>query len=215
MKILTCLVALAALAFAPVAMAQVPGPAPAYKNSSNQTIQADGVVILRKDTVSGLWCFAGSNEVSCPLTGAGGGGGSNASVSTTATTAPTSATMTGGKDAAGNLQATRTDAYGGEIAGQMTGTATRTTLTASASTALPGAATTTRPSYLRVTIETALTSNLYLCLSAQTCSATVYDELIPSGAAAGTRFLYEFPFLSSVTYFTTTTPTVNATRLAN
>lgn len=123
--------------------------------------------------------------------------------------------QTGGVDATGAIQAVRTDAFGGFIGGTATGTPTRTTLTASASTALPGATATTRPSYLRFTVETALTSNLFLCLNNQTCSATVYDELIPSGAAAGTRLFEEIPFTAAVTYFTTTTPTVNATRLAN
>lgn len=140
---------------------------------------------------------------------------SNPSVGTTGATAPASATEMGGKDASGNLQAARTDSFGGFIGGTATGTPTRTTLTASASTALPGAALTARPSYLRLTVETALTSNLFLCLNNQTCSATVYDELIPSGATAGTRLFEEIPFAAAVTYFTTTTPTVNATRLAN
>lgn len=109
----------------------------------------------------------------------------------------------------------RADSSGGLIGGTLTGTSTRTTLTANASTALPGAASTTRPSYFRITVETTLTANLFLCLNNQTCSATAYDEMIPSGAAAGTRLFEEIPFALAVNYFTTGTPTVNAARLAN
>lgn len=162
-----------------------------------------------------------------PATGlpyaAGGGGGSSASIGAVGATAPTSANQAGCLAGAsgtgvtsGQLVAFRCDNYGGQIGGMLTGTPTRSaSLTTSASTALGGAGATTRPSYLRVTVEAALTANLFLCLSNQTCSATVYDEMIPSGAAAGTRYFSELPFTSAVTYFTTATAIVNVTRMAN
>jgi len=121
-----------------------------------------------------------------------------------------------GADATATARTLRTDANGGLIGGGMTPASTRSaSLTTSASTALGGGGSTTRPSYLKVVTESALTANLFLCLNNQTCSATVYDEIIPSGSTVGTRLFVELPFTSAVTYFTTATAVLNVTRWSN
>ena len=123
---------------------------------------------------------------------------------------------TQGRDAANTATIIRTDTNGGVAAAGATPSSTRSaSLTTSTSTALGGGGSTTRPSFFKIQIEGALTANLFLCLNNQTCSPTVYDEMIPSGATAGTRLFVEIPFSAAVNYYTTATAIVNVTRWSN
>lgn len=62
---------------------------------------------------------------------------------------------------------------------------------------------------LEVQSASALTGNLYLCFKNQTCSTTVYDRIIPSGAAAGVLYTSPFGFTTQTNfYYNSTTPIV-------
>lgn len=132
-------------------------------------------------------------------------------VATTGAAAPTTAQQISGVTPAGTTKALATGALGGLLPGQGTPTSTRTTLTASTITTIDIAR--TGRLALTVTVEAALTANLYLCAGGQstTCSATVYDGLVPSGATAGSVYTFVFAPNTAIYAFSTGTPTVNTT----
>ncbi len=135
----------------------------------------------------------------------------SATVTTTGSTAPTTAQQISGVTPAGTTKALATGTLGGLLPGQGTPTSTRTALTASTITTIDIAR--TGRLALTVTVEAALTANLYLCAGGQstTCSATVYDGLVPSGATAGSVYTFVFAPNTAIYAFSTGTPTVNTT----
>lgn len=107
-------------------------------------------------------------------------------------TAPANAQQVGGIDTAGFTRPVRTDSRGGLAPAQGIVASTRTTLTASTSTAIEAAAVPARIG-ISVFAEATLTAPVFLCTTQTTaCSATSYDFLIPSGAGAGTVYSFIF-----------------------
>lgn len=137
-------------------------------------------------------CIPVSADNPLPVTGGGGGGGTVTAQGTDGTIART----------------LRTDNRGGLAPAQGVATTTRTTLAASAPTALEAAAVTGRMG-LMVQLESALTANLFLCTTqAASCSATSYDAIVPSGAGAGTSYTFLFAPSTRIYAFSTGTPIV-------
>lgn len=112
----------------------------------------------------------------------------------------------------------RTDRFGGVVGAMLNGTPVNTAATTtSAATAMPGAAGTEQPGYLRITFKTATTADFYICWNfTTTCSATAFDVMIPSGAAAGTEYFSQLPTgIGAVYYYSTAAANINATKLAS
>ncbi|MGY2732410.1 hypothetical protein [Sphingomonas sp. UYP23] len=132
-------------------------------------------------------------------------------VATSGATAPTTAQQISGVTPSGTVKPLATGALGGLLPGQGVPTSTRTTLTASTITTIDTAR--TGRLALTVTVEAALTANLFLCAGGQstTCSATVYDGLVPSGATAGSVYTFVFAPNTAIYAFSTGTPIVNTT----
>lgn len=107
-----------------------------------------------------------------------------------------------GLNPASSQQQLKVGTNGGILPAQAVPTTTRTTLTASTATAID----TTRSTRVAIEVqsETTLTANLYLCFSQTTsCSATVYDKLIPSGATSGVLYTAPFGMTNAVYAYTT------------
>lgn len=125
---------------------------------------------------------------------------------TLGSTAPTTGQLAGGINPAGNQKGLMTDTGGRLLPSQGAVTSTRTTLTASTATALEAAGVSARIG-TSITTEATLTANVYICTSQTTsCSATVYDFLIPNGAVAGTIFNPLFGTTGRLYAYSTGTP---------
>lgn len=126
-------------------------------------------------------------------------------------TAPANGIAVNGKDGSGNAQTLAVSTNGGLLPGQAAPTSTRTTLVASTIATIDIAR--TGRLGLSVTVEATLAANLYICAGGQsgTCSATVYDALVPSGATAGTVYTFTFAPTNAIYAFSTGTPVVVST----
>jgi hypothetical protein len=132
-------------------------------------------------------------------------------VATTGSAIPTTGLLAIGKDQSGNARGIATSTNGGLMPGQAAPTSTRTAISASTITTIDSAR--SGRVGLTVQVEAVLTANLFLCANGQsgTCSATVYDAMVPSGASAGTIYTFIFAPTGAIYAFTTGTPTVNTT----
>lgn len=226
-----CGAALAGLLLAGAAQAQNPGNYPTYTGSS---------VVYGQTNINGrhrgcVWTPVAGGDYSqsgadmdapggvargCalavvtidPVTGlvaSGGGGGGSAPSGTVGSAFPATVSPGSGKNPAGNVVGLALGTNGGVIPSQVDEAQTRTTLTASTITAGPAASARIGISWQ---VEAALTAPLYICTAGQsgTCSATVYNYVVPNGAAAGTLLTDPFASQGAVYYFSTGTPTVNA-----
>lgn len=132
-------------------------------------------------------------------------------VATTGSNVPAAGLLAVGQDQAGKGRSIATSTNGGLIPGQAAPTSTRTAIAASTITTVDIAR--SGRLGLSVQVEATLTANVFLCANGQsaTCSATVYDAMIPSGATAGTVYTFIFAPTGVIYAFTTGTPTVNTT----
>ncbi|WP_088183563.1 hypothetical protein [Sphingobium sp. Z007] len=113
--------------------------------------------------------------------------------------------VTSGSDGT-TARSLRTDSRGGLVPAQGVVASTRTTLTASTATAIEAGGVSVR-TLESIFTEAALTANVYICTTqATSCSAAIYDFLIPSGAGAGTVFTPPFATTGRLYAFSTGTP---------
>jgi hypothetical protein len=155
-----------------------------------------------------LPAFAATPTVNIGTGGQGGTSGTPLyatllSAGTPGSTAPTTANLIGGIGPSGNMRTLLTATTGGLLPGQAVPASTRTTITASTITTI--AASAAGRVALEVQFETSPGANVFICMNGQssTCSATVYDKMIASSAAAGT--LYTAPLAPNGTIYAFTT----------
>lgn len=175
-------------------------------------------------TQSGTWTIAGiSGAISLP-TGAATSAAQttgNASLATIAahvgtpgSATPGTAAYVAGVGPSGSLRGIATDLTGGLVPSAASIGSARYTLVANTITLVGAASSGTGIGY-KFQIEGAtLAADLFICYAGQsaTCSATVHDDMIPSGSTAGTRLNYEWPVKTAVYLFSAGTPVVNVTR---
>jgi len=126
----------------------------------------------------------------------------NGCLGTVGSTAPTCGMNVTGTGPSGNARSLQTSTSGGLLPGQASPTSTRTAVTASTATQVDSA----RSTRLLATVQLdgSPTAAVYICFTQTTsCSATVYDIKVASGAVDATIYTAPFGSTSAIYVYTT------------